>query len=104
MKWTDTRIKEYLNDGNEVMISANSEPNVVCWVQWARRKMYTEESKTGKYILTPQIYNELDRYDKRRVKNFLGDHNCFEYFYNKRLNAYEAERNALDNQNATTNP
>lgn len=104
MKWTDTRIKEYLNDGNEIMITAHSDPNAVSWVQWVRRKMHTGNGVSSRCMLTPQIYNEMDRYDKRRVKNFLGDHTCFNYFYNKRLNAYEAERNALDNQNAPTNP
>ena len=104
MKWTDKRVKQYLNDGNEVMISANSEPNVVCWVQWVRLKMHNGSPRKSRYVLTTDIYDELTKYDKRRVKAFLGDHNCFQYFYNKRLNAYEAERNALDNQNATANP
>ena len=86
------------------MITAHSEPNAVSWVQWVRNKIYTEDPKTTRYMLTPEIYNQLDRYDKRRVKHFLGDHNCFNYFYNKRLKAYEAKRNALDNKNATRNP
>jgi hypothetical protein len=104
MKWTDKRIKEYLNDGNEIMVSAGSEPNGVCWVQWVRLKMQNGGSFKTRYMLTTDIYDEFTKYDKRRVKAFLGDHTCFQYFYNKRLNAYEAERNALDNQNAPTNP
>lgn len=90
MKWTDKRIREYLNDGNKVMLSAQNEPGMVGWVNWVR------QSNTN-HILTPEIYNQLNTYDKRRVKYFLGDNNCFPYFYNKRLKAYEAERDALDN-------
>ena len=104
MKWTDKRVKEYLNDGNEIMVSANSEANAVSWVQWVRQKMHDGSPKKSRYVLTADIYDKFSKYDKRRVKSFLGDHICFQYFYNKRLNAYEAERNALDNQNATTNP
>ena len=103
MKWTDKRIKEYLNDGNEILLSQTADSNAVSWVQWVRRKVYQNPKAQRTYPLTPEIYDELDRYDKRRVKHFLGDHICFQYFYNKRLKAYEAERNALDNQNAPTN-
>lgn len=103
MKWTDKRIKEYLNDGNEILLSQTADSNAVSWVQWVRRKVYQSTKPQRTYPLTPEIYDELDRYDKRRVKHFLGDHTCFQYFYNKRLKAYEAERNALDNQNAPTN-
>ena len=84
------------------MVSANSEANAVSWVQWVRLKM--QSLGVSRCMLTVDIYDEFTKYDKRRVKAFLGDHTCFHYFYNKRLNAYEAERNALDNQNAPTNP
>jgi len=77
------------------MLSAHNEPKMVGWVQWVRAKIPI--TQTNNHMLTPEIYDELDKYDKRRVKHFLGEHNCFPYFYNKRLKAYEAERDALDN-------
>lgn len=98
MKWTDKKIKEYLNDGNKVILSSTRKTGGVSWVSWVSRKGFEE------VILDPVIYDELTLYDKRRVKDYLSGVGCFTYFYSKRLEAYRVKMHDLDNQNADRNP
>lgn len=98
MKWTDKKIKEYLNDGKEVILSSTRTTEGVSWVTWVSRKGF------DRVILDPVIYDELTNYDKRRVKHYLSGVSCFTYFYRKRLEAYRVKKHDLDNQNADRNP